>query len=277
MAALSPALRPGFADAPFAGAPPAGGSGGDCVVAVRGYTRIRNGRPEEVSGYQRSNPDCGNEAESEVVLTRGRARTGADQTPARDAARQAPPAPARAWEGQPNQQWREQIAAEETQRTDGDFGYGARNPSGALGRYQLQPNPLWDARWRDEHGNWTVRARAAGVSSEAEFLANPAAQEAALTDVMGRNEDQLRARGAYRFVGQDLPGLRGGPVPVTESGLAAAAHREGARTVSRYLEHRAAGQPIPAPVRGRGDLSRFNEVERRLRAFAVTPYERVHQ
>jgi len=65
-------------------------------------------------------------------------------------------------------------------------------------------------------------------------------------------------------------------VLITEAGLAAAAHREGANTVRRYLEHRAANLPPPASVPGyRGDLSKFNEVERRLRAFAQTPYQRL--
>jgi len=36
-----------------------GGSGGQsCVVAVQGYTRFRDGKLEEVSAYERSNPDC---------------------------------------------------------------------------------------------------------------------------------------------------------------------------------------------------------------------------
>jgi hypothetical protein len=187
-----------------------------------------------------------------------------------------PAAPTRAWEGQPNQSWREQIAAEETRRNDGDFGYGMRGQPGssALGRYQILRKPLTDAGWWDPRTQgWTARARAAGVSSDSEFLANPLAQEAALNDVMRRNEEQLRANGAMRRVGQQVPGLRGGSVPVTQAGLAAAAHREGAQAVRKYLDHRAANLPPPAPVRGRGDLSVFNEVERRLRAFAETPYQ----
>jgi hypothetical protein len=199
--------------------------------------------------------------------------------PPRAAADGRPAAPVRAWEGQPNQSWREQIAAEETRRTDGDFGYGMRGQPGssALGRYQVLRDPLINAGWRDpDTGEWTERARAAGVASDADFLANPAAQEAAFNDVMRDNERQMRANGAMRFVGQQVPGLRGGPVPITEAGLAAAAHREGARTVRRYLDHRSANLPAPASVPGRrGDLSRFNEVERRLRAFAATPYEQL--
>jgi hypothetical protein len=48
-------------------------------------------------------------------------------------------------------------------------------------------------------------------------------------------------------------------------------------TPRRYLDHRAANLPAPASVAGRGDLSRFNEVERRLRAVADTPYRAVRQ
>jgi len=182
----------------------------------------------------------------------------------------------RAWEGQPNQPWREQIAAEETRREGGDFGYGMRNPaSGALGRYQLTRIALIEAGWLGRDGRWTQRARDAGVATDAEFLANPAAQEAALNAVLSSNEDQLRRNGATRSIGREVPGLRGGNVPITESGLAAAAHREGPGAVRRYLEHREANRPVPPSVQGRGNLSVFNEVERRLREFAGTPYERV--
>lgn len=88
-------------------------------------------------------------------------------------------------------------------------------------------------------------------------------------DATGRQVD-----GASSFIGRDLPGLRDGNVTVTEAGLAAAAHREGARAVRRYLEHRAGNNPIPTSIPGQlGDLSRFNEIERRLRAFEQTPYE----
>lgn len=252
----------------------AGADKADCVVTVGAYTRTRNGNPEQVSGYQRSNPNCGDGApENAVVL----ARDGV--APRSAPSERRPGTPARAWEGQPNQSWRQQIAAEETRRSDGDFGYGMRGQpvSSALGRYQLLRDPLIDAGWRDRvSGAWSARARSAGVTSDAEFLANPSAQEAAFNDVLRANERQLRANGAMAFDGQRLIGLRGGEVPITQAGLAAAAHREGPRTVRRYLDHRAANLPVPPPIAGsRGDLSRFNEVERRLRAFSETPYQRV--
>ncbi len=245
-----------------------------CIVNVGPYTRTRDGKSEQVGRYQRSNPNCGDGAEGAVVLATDRARQRSPE------AERRPAAPMRAWEGQPNQSWRELIAAEETRRSDGDFGYGMRGQqpgSSALGRYQVLRDPLINAGWRDPNtGAWTPRARAAGVTSDAEFLTNPAAQEAAFNGVMRENERQLLANGAMRFVGQQVPGLRDGPVPITDGGLAAAAHREGARTVRRYLDHRSANLPAPVSIPGRrGDLSRFNEVERRLRAFAATPYQRL--
>lgn len=192
--------------------------------------------------------------------------------------RGAPPraAPQQAWVGQPNQTWREQIAHEESRQTAHiDSGYGAIG--GGLGRYQLQPGALLDAGWRTSNGQWSERAHAAGISSDAEFLANPAAQKAALSDVMRRNEEQLRANGAWRRIGQQVPGLRGGTVTITEAGLAAAAHRQGAGAVRDYIQHRLRGLPPPPSVRGRGNLSAFNVIEQRLRAYAPTPYERVRR
>ena len=40
------------------GSGPASASGNHCTVQVQGYTRTRNGREEDVSGYERSNPYC---------------------------------------------------------------------------------------------------------------------------------------------------------------------------------------------------------------------------
>jgi hypothetical protein len=245
-----------------------------CTVSVSACTRTRNGKPEHVGAYQRGNPFCGDGGGEDTVLAQATDRAPSRPPPSGP----RPVTPARAWEGQPNQAWREQIAAEETRRTDGDLGYGMRGQpgSGALGRYQMLRNPLADAGWRDRvTGVWTDRARAAGVANDADFLANPAAQEAALNDVLRRNEVQLRANGAMRFVGQQVAGLRGGLVPITEAGLAAAAHREGAQAVRNCLDHRIARLPPPASIRGRGNLSSFNEIERRLQAFARTPYERM--
>ena len=251
---------------------PSSGSGnsGHCTVMVRAYIRSRNGKPQQVGAYTRDNPFChaGDAGDLAAKDRRARARSAPP--------RQAAPAPAanvaRAWEGQPNQAWREQIAATES-GGEGNYGYGARNSgSSALGRYQLLRAPLIDAGWRDRLTNgWTQRAASEGVRSEAEFLANPRAQETALNESLQAYERQLRSKGAMRFVGQQLPGLQArDPVPVTLSGLVAAAHRHGAGGINRYINHQSAGLPEPASAEVR---LMFRDIEHRLRAFAQTPYQ----
>ena len=83
-------------------------------------------------------------------------------------------APVRAWENQPNPDWRAQIARSEINRYDGDFGYGMRGQRAttALGRYQPNRITLQEAGWRDERGAWTARAGAHGIRNDAEFLQN---------------------------------------------------------------------------------------------------------
>lgn len=54
-----------------------GAFGGDCTVTVAAYTRVRNNRPEEVSGYTRSNPHChdNDNTQGNVVLAQAGGRT----------------------------------------------------------------------------------------------------------------------------------------------------------------------------------------------------------
>lgn len=212
--------------------------GGDGVVRVRAYERH------------------GNDGKVHLVQAHTRAAT------------------ARAWEAQPNPERRAQIARSETGRDAGDFGYGMRGQAGttALGRYQLNRITLQEAGWRDARGDWTTRAAAMGIRTDDYFLRTPVAQEAALGDALRAYERQLRWAGASDLIGSTVRGLGGTPVPVTMGGLVAAAHREGAPTVRRYIAHRLEGRATPPSVAGRGDLSRFNQIEERQRAFAATPY-----
>lgn len=152
-----------------------------------------------------------------------------------------------------------------------DQGYGARNPtSGALGRYQMLPVALRDIGWQDASGAWTATAASMGVRSEAEFLANPAAQEAAMTLYVRRAEAQLDRNGSFARSGASVAGLDGAAVPVTDAGLVAAAHRSGAGSVARYLAHVTQGQDGPISA---ADRNTFAAVERRLRQFADMPYQ----
>ena len=149
-------------------------------------------------------------------------------------------------------------------------GWAARNPgSGALGRYQFVPVALQDIGWRDAGGNWTERAAAMGVRSEADFLASPAAQEAAMGQYLGRAERQLAANGALGAAGRSVTGTDGQPLAITEAGLVAAAHRRGAGAVARWLDHRTRTPGAPVPEASRGA---FAAVEQRLRDFAGVAY-----
>ncbi len=191
---------------------------------------------------------------------------------ARDAARQAGRAPAPRAPAYPapraapgDGEFRARIALLESGREPG-MGYRARNAaSGALGRYQFMPVALRDVGWQDARGQWTAEAARQGVSSEADFLANPAAQEAVMGAYLRRKAEQLSTNGAMGAAGTTVAGTDGAAVRVTEAGLVAAAHRRGASSVARWLEHRTRtpGAPVPEAQR-----AAFASVERRLRDFA---------
>ncbi|WP_338665393.1 hypothetical protein VQH23_09490 [Pararoseomonas sp. SCSIO 73927] len=160
--------------------------------------------------------------------------------------------------------FRNRIAAQES----AGAGWAARNAaSGAIGRYQMLPVALRDIGWQGADGGWTERAAALGVRSEAEFLANPAAQEAAMSQYLQRTERQLAANGALGAAGRTVTATDGQPLAITQAGLVAAAHRRGAGTVARWLDHRTRtpDAPLPEPTR-----AAFASVERRLRDFAGT-------
>jgi hypothetical protein len=62
----------------------------------------------------------------------------------------------------------------------GAAGFGAVNSStNALGAFQLTPAALQDAGFQNPDGSWTAQAQAMGVTNQASFLSNPAAQVAA--------------------------------------------------------------------------------------------------
>lgn len=166
--------------------------------------------------------------------------------------------------------FRARIARAESGATRAGEGYGARNAaSGALGRYQLTPQALRDLGWQDAGGGWTSLAARHGVGSDAAFLSNPAAQEAAMGAYLRRAEVLLERNGSLGRSGGAVTGLDGTPITLTEAGLVAAAHRRGAGSVARYLAHRGALAEAPLSA---ADRRAFAAVERRLRDFAELPY-----
>jgi hypothetical protein len=150
-------------------------------------------------------------------------------------------------------------------------GYDAKHPvSRALGRYQITPDAFQDIGWQDKYGNWTDKAKAHGVASEADFLNKPEAQEAAFGDYMKRNDEQLQANGSRAHMGEKHVSPIGIGFTVTEAGLAAAAHRAGAKYTKSALKKLASKR--------NGNPKRFTKEERwaitRMREMADVPYER---
>ena len=176
----------------------------------------------------------------------------------------------RPWEGAPNSEFRQRNAQAERSAEHAHHGYGARNPSsGALGRYQFLPNSLVDLGWKSGQGGWTALAERHGVRSEADFLANPAAQEAAMSHFLRRVEVQLDRNGALARQGSVIQGLNGQEISLTEGGLVAAAHRRGSGMLARYLAHR---MNTPEGTLTARERSAFQAVERRLQDFGQVAY-----
>jgi hypothetical protein len=169
-------------------------------------------------------------------------------------------------------------------------GYDAEN-AGAYGRYQMRRPALIDAGMMNADGSWTGRH---GIRSPDDFKRNPKAQEQAFADFMRRTEGYLQAEGLTKYIDRALPG-RVATFPVTESGLAAAAHRQGAGMVKAYFDFKertnwAKSDFSTIPEADRAAVARlqtglkesdrqsaetvFSSVETRLREFSRIPYRR---
>ena len=104
----------------------------------------------------------------------------------------------------------------------------AVNQYGYAGLYQVGESALIDAGYyrrdgtqnNDWRGGWTGKD---GVNSLSDFLNSPATQTQAITTYHDVLWDQIKARGLDNKVGQTFQG-----VPITQSGLIAAAHLIGA-------------------------------------------------
>ncbi|MBR0679841.1 hypothetical protein GXW74_05035 [Roseomonas eburnea] len=176
----------------------------------------------------------------------------------------------RPWEAQANAAFRQRIAEAERSAEHVQDGYALRNPvSGALGRYQFVPVALRDIGWVDAEGGWTEAAARHGVSDEAGFLASPAAQEAAFSAFLARQETILDRGGALASAGATITALDGTAITLTEGAMVAAAHRRGAGTLARYLTHRTQTPDAPLTAAQR---AAFESVEHRLRGFADVAY-----
>lgn len=173
----------------------------------------------------------------------------------------------------------------------GANGYDAEN-DGAYGRYQMRVPALKDAGLIDGTGNWTGKY---GVRSVEEFKRNPRAQEQAFADFMQRAEDHVRKAGLTKYLHRDLDG-KAAKFKVSESGLMAAAHRQGAGMVKAYFDFKDRThwqktdfdnipepdqQAVMALQRGlkaherQSAAKAFASVETRLREFSDTRYRTI--
>jgi hypothetical protein len=141
--------------------------------------------------------------------------------------------------------------------------YRSKNKQGFLGKYQMGETALQDTGHKDGKGNWTGKD---GIHSDEDFFANKNVQENIFDQYIAIQESYLSRFGAYKYLEtKPYPGVLGLGVKISESGLAAAAHRRGARAVKRYLEFQAANgwsSDFP-PAKARI----FKEIEKRIREF----------
>ena len=119
----------------------------------------------------------------------------------------------------------------------------------------------------ENDGAWSDVAREHEVDSDSAFLANPAAQEEAMTAYMDRNEAQLKANESKSHIGMEYRDHKGKRLKITGSGLAAAAHRERAGATARTLEK------LQTKAAGRRRTFRKEEVRaiKRMRDFEGVP------
>ncbi|WP_146747738.1 hypothetical protein [Paramagnetospirillum kuznetsovii] len=184
--------------------------------------------------------------------------------------RSSPGGGTQAWKGKSNEAFRQKIAESEQSADKPNNGYGEEHDtSHALGRYQLMRDTLKQIGWK-ENGRWTDKARREGVATDQDFKTNPEAQEKALTEAMRDYERQAKAKGALDQAGKTYTGTDGKPVMITEGGIVAASHREGAGATHAYLARRAAGRIAKDSKVQASDI----RIQKRLRDYQSAPYHR---
>jgi hypothetical protein len=224
------------------------------TVHVRAYTRVVDGKPVQVAAHERTAPE--GSADMELAQARTAPRAQVD----------------RSWERFPNPEFRQAIAEAERSAERAGHGYGLRNESGssAIGRYQLTRDTLIDIGWKNAQGEWTRRAVRHGVNSDADFLARPAAQEEALSDLLRRLETQVDGSFARSFVGQTLRTTSPTGSQVTFAGLLGAAHGVGVGRLTRFLMAATGG--LPETHFSAADHRDFGRADRLLRRFGDVAY-----
>ncbi|MCH7936033.1 MAG: hypothetical protein IH994_02945 [Proteobacteria bacterium] len=206
--------------------------------------------------------------------TDGGDRDGSKMTPPRKPIPPGSDTPGGGFESSIDRKFREQLHLRETQGRP-QQGYDTHVPGdgvGAIGRYQLRQGALQDAGLIDGQGRWTGKY---GIRSIGDLRKNPEAQKRALVGALQAKHKQLRTNRSFDAVGHTFTGVLGQPITITEPGLLAAAHRQGAKGVRKYLGHmrkhnwRSNFSGIDPK-----EAIKFKAIEKRLREFQNTPVRR---
>ena len=139
---------------------------------------------------------------------------------------------------------------------------------GALGKYQIRQPGFIDIGYMDSSGNWTGKN---GIYSADDFLNSPQKQEQILDEYLKSNYQQLKNKGALNYVGTPMHGLVN-DFDITNTGLLAASHREGAGAVNNYLNNLVKNQNGRYYINYKGIADNrlsemFKRIETRLRNF----------
>jgi hypothetical protein len=149
---------------------------------------------------------------------------------------------------------------------------GVKTGGKAYGRYQMRKPALQDAGMMWADGSWTGKY---GINDDVGFLNNPAAQNAALKDLTDKIDGYVKKRGHIGRIGERIDGVLEN-FKVSQSGLAAAVHKEGIGMVGRYfdwLDQNGGNSHDNIEVLPQEQKDRFKAVETRLRTFRDVPYK----
>ena len=157
-----------------------------------------------------------------------------------------------------------------------DYDPNKNDGEGQPGLYQLTQGHKHEMGATDAQGNWNPDYYP-GITTRKEFLNDPIAQQRIFHDAMRHYDNQLKSKGAYRYLGQTISGIEG-DITITQAGLLAAAHREGAGATRDYLRHQERyGNVTENWISDPNEVTpkkaeAFRHLERRLRLSQNTPY-----
>lgn len=138
---------------------------------------------------------------------------------------------------------------------------------GAIGKYQIRGLGLIDLGYLDNNYQWTGKN---GIYNINDFKKNKDLQEQIVRELSNLNYKYLKNNGSLNYLGREING-KVDDFKITVAGLLAAAHKEGAGGVNKYLrklEKNEKGDYYLPYQKYKGDTLRsLLAVETRLREF----------